>query len=493
MVSLVQDLKVRGYPCEPPFGPAVKYPELRCDCSLSRDNLIYGMVRKLLHQLDLDSQNYDSSLWNPLGQLIKPGDNVVIKPNFVKHEHYLGQEGLLSTITHGSVLRPIIDYVYIALQDMGKISVCDTSLEYADFEKICQVTGIKETIAYLEDKGYPIELIDLRKYVTKFFFSKKTQQYDQSGDPVGYKIVDLKNQSEFRELDNSTQNYHTLADHTVDHYDPFSGDVGVPNKHHHPGKHEYLISGTILNADVIISVPKLKTHGKAGVTLNLKNMMGIVSGKNYMPHHRPGKPPCGDAFAVAPPAAFIKHRFIRRKIARSLCWFESVVGRSLMKKIAHLGRELILERFWPVRQAENIIQWGDWHGNDTLWRTILDLNKVIMYCDKSGVLTNTPQRKYFSIIDGIIGQEGQGPTTGTPKHTSLLLGGRDPVAVDTIATLIMGFDPKKIKTITKTKYLEKYFLGNCDRAEIRIAYNIDKKIPQHKFKVPRGWEKHIKI
>ena len=38
---------------------------------------------------------------------------------------------------------------------------------------------------------------------------------------------------------------------------------------------------TVLNADLVISMPKLKVHHLAGVTLSLKNMFGIVPGNKY--------------------------------------------------------------------------------------------------------------------------------------------------------------------------------------------------------------------
>jgi uncharacterized protein (DUF362 family) len=38
---------------------------------------------------------------------------------------------------------------------------------------------------------------------------------------------------------------------------------------------------TILSADVLISVPKMKTHKLAGITLSLKNMFGVVPGIRY--------------------------------------------------------------------------------------------------------------------------------------------------------------------------------------------------------------------
>lgn len=487
-VSVVFDARVVKYPALPPFHPEINYPEIKTTTETDPGNFVYGMVRKLFYNLGYDIENFGTAAWNPLKHLISPGDKVVIKPNLAKHEHHLGNEGLLSTITHGSVLRPIVDYINIALKGNGKIIICDTPVEDSDFKKMCDVTGIGDTVIYLRKRGYPIELIDLRKYITKYFAGKSSKQFQHDGDPDGYLVVDLEDQSEFHELDSTRQNYHTLADHSVDHYDPFCREPGMPNKHHHSGRHEYLISRTILNADVVISVPKLKTHGKAGVTLNLKNMVGIVSGKDYMPHHRPGNSPDGDAFPSPPPEQFVKHRFIRRKIARSFLWLRYLIGDMNMERISNFFRKAVLERFWPVKKFEQErVEWGDWYGNDTLWRTILDLNKILLYCDKGGNLKSTRQRKHLSVIDGIIGQEGQGPTSGTPVHTSLLLAGEDPVAVDTVACGLMGFDIDNIRVLTKTARM-KHFLGTCDRNLIEIKSSDYHDIKVRQFETPRGWE-----
>lgn len=45
------------------------------------------------------------------------------------------------------------------------------------------------------------------------------------------------------------------------------------------------------------------------------------------------------------------------------------------------------------------------------------------------------------IIDGLTGQEGFGPVSGTPKRMDLLIGGTNPVAVDAVAMRVMGLDP----------------------------------------------------
>ena len=44
---------------------------------------------------------------------------------------------------------------------------------------------------------------------------------------------------------------------------------------------ELYLPKTVLRADIVVSLPKLKTHHWAGVTLSLKNMFGIVPGNCY--------------------------------------------------------------------------------------------------------------------------------------------------------------------------------------------------------------------
>lgn len=95
------------------------------------------------------------------------------------------------------------------------------------------------------------------------------------GDPMGYTIVDLKQDSELSGVDPRRfygadyNRKETIAAHSNGH-------------------HKYFISNTILNADVVISVPKLKVHRKVGVTLNIKNMVGINGNKNYLVHYQVG-------------------------------------------------------------------------------------------------------------------------------------------------------------------------------------------------------------
>lgn len=47
--------------------------------------------------------------------------------------------------------------------------------------------------------------------------------------------------------------------------------------------------------------------------------------------------------------------------------------------------------------------------------------------------------KVFSIVDGTVGLDGGSMRMGNPRRTDLILGGWDPIAVDTVACEIMGF------------------------------------------------------
>jgi uncharacterized protein (DUF362 family) len=57
--------------------------------------------------------------------------------------------------------------------------------------------------------------------------------------------------------------------------------VRVPLKTRFSGLDALWLPRTILAADFIVSIPKVKTHHWAGVTLSLKNMFGVVPGAAY--------------------------------------------------------------------------------------------------------------------------------------------------------------------------------------------------------------------
>jgi uncharacterized protein (DUF362 family) len=53
----------------------------------------------------------------------------------------------------------------------------------------------------------------------------------------------------------------------------------------------------------------------------------------------------------------------------------------------------------------------------------------------------------LTIVDAIIGMEGQGPHAGTPIEMNLVVAGADTVATDAITAYVMGFDPVEIPAV----------------------------------------------
>jgi uncharacterized protein (DUF362 family) len=114
---------------------------------------------------------------------------------------------------------------------------------------------------------------------------------------------------------------------------------------------------TVLGCDLLVSMPKMKTHHWVGATLSMKNLFGLVPGGVYG---------------------------------------------------------------WP----KNVLHWA---GID---ETIADLHAVFP--------------RAFSIVDGIIGMEGNGPIQGTARPAGVVVAGADPVAVDATCCRIMRIDPARI-------------------------------------------------
>ena len=57
--------------------------------------------------------------------------------------------------------------------------------------------------------------------------------------------------------------------------------IRVRTKADYSGLDRLWLPKTVLGSDIIVSMPKIKTHHWAGVTLSLKNMFGIVPGMKY--------------------------------------------------------------------------------------------------------------------------------------------------------------------------------------------------------------------
>ncbi|HJQ22551.1 MAG TPA: DUF362 domain-containing protein [Blastocatellia bacterium] len=472
------------YTADPPFDPPADYPErLPHATRLDPSNSAYGMVREALRRLGLDVERYGQPSWNPLGQLIKPGQRVLIKPNFVLHFN-AGGGPLEAVVTHPAILRAIADYVMIALGDGGEIIIGDAPQMNADFAALCAHTGMDALAAYLQQacqrRGIQFRLIDFRQERTVYKHGivwERIPLNDLASHPVPVRLGD---ESYMEAIDTSRL---------------YGADYARQQtiNAHQVQRHEYVIASAALTSDVVISVPKLKVHRKVGTTLNLKNMVGINTDKNHLAHYRIGAPAEGGDEFNSP-------RWDDRAERRLMDW--------LLGADRRFGKQMFLA--WrafrklyhqvsgkPQAQA---FTYGNWRGNDTAWRMVLDLNRILRFADASGNLQAHPTRTYFSVVDGLIGGQGEGPLHPEPYPSGVVLAGFNPLAVDWVATRLMGFDPARMRLYANAAQQMREWLPGFDISHCRIHSNVapwqgllDQAEPVFQFRAPAGWRGAVEL
>jgi hypothetical protein len=216
-----------------------------------------------------------------------------------------------------------------------------------------------------------------------------------------------------------------------------SYDMAETNARHRDTTHEYLLCRTPMDADVLINLPKLKTHKKVGLTCALKNLVGINANKNWLPHHTEGTPDRGgDQFPEATAKARLEHSWMGA--AKRVLKNSPLLSR-LFVPLKKVGRLVFGD-------TQKVVRSGNWHGNDTCWRMVLDLNKCLFFFDGSGHRRTKPLR-YLAVVDGIIGGEGNGPMAPDAKPCGVIVAGTHPLAVDCVAAALMGFDWQRIRLL----------------------------------------------
>jgi uncharacterized protein (DUF362 family) len=251
------------------------------------------------------------------------------------------QTGESGHVTHYSLVKKLIEMCHEA--GAAKIVVGDGSAD-GDTMEAFLTSGIKRAVDRFNSIGVPVELVDLN--------------YDKNPKTNDFDAIDVGE-------------------------DDFN-----PNQ-------AYRVAHTVLEADVIISVPKIKSHNGTGITVSLKNMIGTAPGGFY------GFPKKKGHTGVLP------H-----------CSGDYDYG--------NIGPNNMLKKY------------------DIIWKTILDLNKIALGTYPDSKKT----RRLLVVVDGVVAGSYDNRSgeiaSWDPVQVGVVVAGLDPVAVDTVCAKIMCYSPEKI-------------------------------------------------
>ncbi|MHB0868870.1 MAG: DUF362 domain-containing protein [Chloroflexota bacterium] len=373
-----------GYNVTPPFDPAESYPEYPyAERVAGLPNQGYGLLREALR--GWEPAGFGSAQWNPLAGLIRPGDTVALKPNLVWEPGW-GEERLGLTTTHPSTLRAAIDYVHKACGPRGRILVMEGTATADQWPAVVRIAHIQELVDHLRrDHQVPVELLNLNDTPREQALLVSLGAHSMLAPLAGRTLFDLHDRPDWH-----TQSF---------------------------GVGSYFVAPQPLQADVVVSLAKLKVHRSTGVTLAMKNLFGLIPS------------------------------------------WDGPYGDNRLKDVPHYSdreaaggpRSLYLE-------------------NDTTWRVAVDLNRILLYADRKGSLREERQRRYLGIVDGLIAA-GRDMFNPEPVPLGVLVVGEEPVSVDAVATRSMGFDPRRVRLLAWAQGTARPVLGPAEPSalEVRVS------------------------
>jgi len=324
---------------------------------------------------------------------------------------------------------------------------------------------VDETVRLSKYFNIPVIIKDFRRTI---FYPEENKLVSEKKSLDYYTIFDMGSKSFLEPVSPEGKNVFRVTDYNPDRL----------AMSHKKGVHKYCITKELFKADLILSLPKVKTHQKAGITAALKNLVGLNGDKDFLPHHRIG----GTGFGgdCYPGKNYLRY------------------GSELILDLANRNRGKFMYKF--LRRTGSLT-WklsfpGDehdlaaaWFGNDTTWRMVMDLNTIALYGKESGEIANTPQRKIYSLCDGIIGGEGDGPLNPEPLNLGIISFSDNSYLTDLCMGVLMGL---KIEKIPLLRYAKK--MVNLKTSKIYFNDNdinfLDLKKYSVKAKLPPGWKRY---
>ncbi|HYA88333.1 MAG TPA: DUF362 domain-containing protein [Nitrospirota bacterium] len=254
-----------------------------------------------------------------MGEFVRPGDRVLIKPNLLK-----ARPPEAAVTTHPEVVRAVIRLVH----EQGGRAMVGDSPGMGDLKKVAERAGILDVVI---EEGAQLE--DLTE------------------------AVQVKNTGRFQHFE---------------------------------------VARSAYEADVLINLPKLKTHGMTTLTGAVKNLFGCIPGKRKVQWH-----------------------------------FNTGVNHDLFMK-------MLVELYVLLKPR-------------------------------------------LTIMDAVVGMEGNGPGSGDPRHIGALLAGRDAVSVDAVSARLLGVNVDKLPLLQAAR---SHGIGETDWNNITLLGDPLESVAVQHFRLP---------
>ncbi len=363
------------------------------------------------------------------------GKRVLLKPNWVLHNRAINDD--LCLRTNEAVIVALLEIVLD--QRPSEVVIGDAPLQGCNWLKMLPGSFYDACETLSRNHNVPVKIKDFRRVT----FDRSTNDLIVDRKSLTeYSLFDLGGKSFLEEISHRKGNFR-VADYNPDRL----------TESHCKGTHKYCITKDAFDSDIIVSMPKLKTHQKAGITAALKNIVGINGDKDYLPHHRMG----GTGFNGD---CYPGKNYLRLAAEKAL----DMANRNIGKKGFWFWSKLSAV-CWKLSLPTKVHDLGAaWYGNDTTWRMVMDLNQIIIYGRSDGTLSDRPQRKLYSLGDGIIGGQGDGPLRPEPLPMGILTFSDNSFVHDYAVGAIMRLPVGKIPLLRASK-------EHIDKLEYTVCVN----------------------
>jgi uncharacterized protein (DUF362 family) len=408
-------------------------------------------------------------LYAVVSDLIKSGiraeeirnKKILLKPNWVRHSIVPDDELCMRTNDR---------FVLAALKAVlesgpAGVVIGDAPIQGCKWDRMISSAFLDHIRKLSQDYNVPVEIKDFRRKT----YNVADNSFESEIRPLSeYLIFDVGKDSALEPI--SKGGYKKFR---VTNYDP-----DRMTSAHSPGVHKYCIAREFFDAELVILLPKIKTHQKTGLTGALKNLVGINGDKDFLPHHRMGGTATGgDCYPGGSILRFWSELSLdkaNRRQGKSSFWFWQKLS-SLLWKMSFPG---------PEHQMA-----AGWYGNDTTWRMVTDLNRIGLYGCNDGRLSDQPQRQIYSLCDGIIAGQSNGPLEPEPLPLGIITFTNHSLSNDRAMALLMGLPVEKIALLSNSfnedTPCEVTFNGKKTGMDGLKTYAV-KALP------PKGWTAHFR-